>query len=427
MATTDHSILLEAILDAAIDGILVIDDRGVLLRANAATARLFGYEVAEIIGRNVSALMPPPDAERHDGYIARYLRTGEARIIGIGREVEGRRKDGTLFPFRLSVGEVALPDRTLFTGVVHDLSQEVNYRQRLAEANEGLERKVVERTAELRVAMQRLEAEIEVRHRAEALVAQSARDAIRALERERELGELKSRFVSLASHEFRTPLSTILSSAELISRYTEARQQDRRDRHIERIRKSVLHLTDVLNDFLSLGRMDEGRLAPTHAHVHVPELLRDFVEYIAPTLKPGQHIDLNTALAREHFRTDERFLRNILNNLVSNASKYSELGSTIRLDVATAADVHADGTGALTIEVRDEGIGIPADEQARLFDRFFRARNVENIQGTGLGLHIVTRYLQLLGGTIDFESVEGEGTVFRVVIPEGEAGSLAEE
>ena len=402
---------LASVFESAIDGIFVIDERGIIDMLNESAAKLFGYHKTDLIGKNISMLMGAEHSAHHDGYITRYLQTGVARIIGIGREVEGLRKNGDRFPFRLSVGEVTLPDRTIFTGIVHDLSAEHAYRDALAELNATLEERVQGRTAELHEALEKLNTEIEERRRAEAIAAESREDALRALERERELGELKSRFVSLASHEFRTPLSTILSSAELLRRYTESEQQERRERHIDRIRKSVLHLTEVLNDFLSLGRMDEGRLEPQASQIHLPTLLQEFVEYIQPTLKPSQYIEINKDLQQEHFESDERFVRNILNNLVSNASKYSGLGAKIALHVKSSTEK------GLEIEVRDQGIGIPVEEQAQLFDRFFRARNAATIQGTGLGLHIVARYLQLLGGNIHFSSVEGEGSTFQVQIP----------
>jgi PAS domain S-box-containing protein len=403
--------LLAAVFLSAIDGILVINHTGEIEMVNTAAADLFGYSTDEIKGKNVSMLMGAEHASNHDGYINRYLRTGEARIIGIGREVYGQRKDGSKFPFRLSVGELSLPDRVLFTGVVHDMSAEHAYKRELSELNASLEKRVKDRTLKLSEAFDQLQAEIQERRRAEEIAARSREDALRALERERELGELKTRFVSIASHEFRTPLSTILSSVELLKRYTEAEQQDRRDRHIDRIKKSVIHLTDILNDFLSLGRMDEGRLSPSPEHIQLEPLIKDFVEYITPTFKPSQRIELSLKLDQPTFYTDQRFLRNILNNLASNASKYSDVGGKIMVGVECA-------NKTLNIEVRDNGIGIPKEEQAQLFDRFFRARNADTIQGTGLGLHIVSRYLQLLNGKISFKSTEGEGTTFYVTIPE---------
>ncbi len=420
MESNQYRDLLQAVFSSAIDGILVINERGTIEMSNAAAAGLFDYSREELLGRNVKFLMGADHSAKHDGYLSRYMRTGEARIIGIGREVQGRRKNGEMFPFRLSVGELSLPDRTIFTGVVHDVSAERQAQSALAELNASLEQRVKDRTIELNEAFEQLHTEIAERRRAEAIAAESREDALRALERERELGEMKTRFVSIASHEFRTPLSTILSSAELLKRYTEAEQQDRRERHIERIKKSVIHLTDILNDFLSLGRMDEGRLKPSPKSIDLASEINDFVDYITPTFKPSQKIKLSLKLENPTFTIDGRFLRNILNNLTSNASKYSDVGAVIDLFVQAKDKV-------LTIRVQDQGIGIPKEEQAQMFDRFFRAKNADTIQGTGLGLHIVSRYLQLLNGSIEFESVEGVGTTFTVLIPEASQLAIEED
>lgn len=420
MDSNQYQDLLGAVFSSAIDGILVINERGTIEMANKAAAELFDYTSDELLGQNVKFLMGNDHAPKHDGYLSRYMRTGEARIIGIGREVNGRRKNGEMFPFRLSVGELSLPDRTIFTGVVHDVSAEREAQAALAELNISLEQRVKDRTLELNEAFDQLQSEIKERRHAEEIAAQSREDALRALERERELGELKTRFVSMASHEFRTPLSTILSSAELLKRYTETEQQDRRERHIERIKNSVIHLTDVLNDFLSLGRMDEGRLDSHPQPVELSVMIQEFVEYMTPTLKPSQYIQLSLKLDQPIFITDERFLRNILNNLVSNASKYSSVGDPITVSITCV-------NGALSIKVSDQGIGIPKEEQAQLFSRFFRARNAETIQGTGLGLHIVSRYLQLLKGEVSFESKEGEGTSFLVTVPESQVDQSTPE
>ena len=420
MNDPDPAGILGAVFESAIDGILVIDEHGVIQMANAAVTDLFGYPEDSLVGENVSVLMGREHAARHDGYLQRYLRTGEARIIGVGREVEGRRCDGSAFPFRLSVGELDLPGGRLFTGIVHDLTAERAYLAELRGLAATLENRVEQRTLALEEALEMLNAEIEERRQAERIADDSREDALQALERERELGELKSRFVSLASHEFRTPLATILSSAELLRRYTEAEQQARRERHVDRIRKSVVHLTDVLDDFLSLSRIEEGRVGRHVGPTDLGELADEFADYIAPVLRPRQRLGISAPrVGAEPFLTDPKFVRAILTNLVSNAAKYSSADAEIALRLAVAA-ARGGQPRALEIEVADRGIGIPRAEQPRLFDRFFRATNVENVQGTGLGLHIVRRYVELLDGEIGFVSEEGVGTTFTVRLPERE-------
>lgn len=228
-----------------------------------------------------------------------------------------------------------------------------------------------------------------------------------ALEKERNLNEMKSRFVSMASHEFRTPLSTILTSVSLINKYSDT--NDRISKHINRIKGSVNNLTSILNDFLSIDKLETGNILPRFEVCNLPRLLDEVIEVMGPILRKNQQIKLETIGEVKEWQTDMNMLKNVLINLLSNASKYSEEGKKIYVSVS-AKDV-------LEIVIRDEGIGIPEDEQAHLFERFFRAGNVLNIQGTGLGLHIVKKYLDLLEGNISYQSKEREGTVFIVQIP----------
>ena len=233
-------------------------------------------------------------------------------------------------------------------------------------------------------------------------------EMIKALEKERELNELKSRFVSMASHEFRTPLGTILSSASLIGRYKETEQQDKRDKHINRIKTSISNLTNILNDFLSLEKLESGKISIHSDWFDLPRFCKSTIEDMQDVCKKGQ------VLHYEHegdslVFLDELLIRNILFNLISNAIKYSsqEQGVSIRTK---------NTENTIELIVKDEGMGIPKKEQAHLFERFFRAANATNIQGTGLGLHIVKRYVSSLNGEIAFESEEGKGSTFSIYL-----------
>jgi signal transduction histidine kinase len=230
-----------------------------------------------------------------------------------------------------------------------------------------------------------------------------------AFEKERELNEMKSRFVSMASHEFRTPLSTISSSAALIERYDKAVNAEKKARHFERIKKSVNHLTDILNDLLSISRLEEGKLIVQNSELDITALSSDLVREMQSSAKSGQKITYNHTGGIKVF-SDRKSLIHIICNLLSNSIKYSDEGKEIILD--TKISMHQ-----LEIRVKDSGIGIPEEEQKNIFERFFRAANVSNIQGTGLGLNIVKKYLELLNGTISFESKEAKGTEFLVKIP----------
>jgi signal transduction histidine kinase len=355
-------------------------------------------------------LMPEPHQTHHDSYLHNYHTTGQARIIGIGREVEGRKKDGSTFPFRLAVSQVELKGKLIYTGIIHDLTSVKEAENQVLQMNQQLEQKVRSRTEQLALSIDKLvstnellEHEVKERKAAEAALCKS-------LSKEKELNELKSRFVSMASHEFRTPLSSILSSAELIKEYTAEVQQPNREKHVSRILASVDNLTNILNDFLSLGKLEEGAILPQVESFSISTFCAEVLDEFQVTLKADQRIVQHHNIAQDLVRLDRRFLKNILFNLLSNAAKYSLSGTTINCTIATQKE-------QLMIQIADQGMGIPEEDQQHLFSRFFRSHNAENIQGTGLGLHIVKRYLDMMGGEISFASEVGVGTTFFVSLP----------
>ena len=408
---------LEAVFQTAVDSIVIIDEKGIIQMANSATEKLFGYSKEEMLYQNVRLLMPEPHHSAHDQYLRQYLTTGEARIIGIGREVMGKKKDGTLFPILLGVSEVPLKSGRLFTGVIHDLTRRKADEQKILKLNQELEDRVIERTEKLSEVVnklvqtnKRLENEIKEREAVEEALRQSQEELENALEKEKQLGELKSRFVSMASHEFRTPLSTILSSAAIINRYTESDQQEKREKHIQRIKSSVENLESILNDFLSLSKLEEGKVEQKQEAFEWLSFCEELAEDMQSMLKTGQKIVHEGPDKEVVVKLDKHHLKNILINLLSNAIKYSGEGKTVYCRTRFTEE-------QLEIRIQDEGIGIPKGDQQHLFDRFFRATNVTNIQGTGLGLNITKRYIELMNGNISFKSEEGKGTTFLINIP----------
>jgi len=231
------------------------------------------------------------------------------------------------------------------------------------------------------------------------------------LEKEKELNEMKSRFVSMASHEFRTPLTTILSSASLISKYPLNEDNDKRIKHINRIKSSVENLTEILNDFLSISKLEEGKITSHPIEIGIVPFVEEIITEMHSVVKKGQQIIYNhpnqdSAVIYQ----DKQLLKNVLINLTSNAIKYSDEDKKIYIS-------HDIADSFLTLKIKDEGIGIPESDQEHLFDRFFRADNATNIQGTGLGLNIVKKYIELMGGSITFASELNKGTTFIVKLP----------
>ena len=265
--------------------------------------------------------------------------------------------------------------------------------------NIDLEQKVEYRTKMLRETLTELE--------------RSKEELSESLEKEKELNELKSRFVTTASHEFRTPLSTILSSSFLLEKYNDADEPGKREKHIHRIKNAVEDMRAILEDFLSLGKLEEGLIKINAEEFSADQLsseIKSIIGEMENLCKKGQHISFSQS-GQFKVVIDKMLFKNIVINLLSNAIKFSPENSVI--------NIHCNITSEnLRVSIKDNGIGISEEDREHLSQRFFRAKNAVNIQGTGLGLHIVTKYLELMDGDIEIESKLNEGSVFTFVIPQ---------
>jgi len=234
----------------------------------------------------------------------------------------------------------------------------------------------------------------------------------KALEKEKELGELKSRFVTMASHEFRTPLTTILSSTFLLENYTGENYEKEKLVHTNRIKRAVNNLTMILNEFLSIEKFEEDKVKVTFTAVDIPSYIKNVVFEMELLKKDGQAIEYHHSGKKEVINLDSKLLWSIVTNLISNALKYSKESRKIKVKSEIFDN-------SLKLTVSDSGIGIPPEEHKYIFERFYRARNATNFEGTGLGLHIVQKYVHLMKGTIAFESKLNGGTDFIVILPGG--------
>lgn len=236
---------------------------------------------------------------------------------------------------------------------------------------------------------------------------------LKSLEKEKELNELKSRFVTMACHEFKSPLTTILSSAFLLENYSEAEYHKEKQVHISRVKRSVNNLIMVLDEFLSLETMHNSDVKMEFSTINIPQHLKELISDVGHSKKKDQVIIYEHSGSRETVYLDSHRLWSIVSNLVSNALKYSDQRATVWLTTSIENNI-------LTIVVKDNGIGIPLNEQPYIFEQFYRAGNALNYNGTGLGLLIVQKNVIILNGSIAFTSTIGVGTEFTVTLPDAE-------
>ena len=394
------SFQFEAIFHEAAIGILVTNARFDILISNEFLDQLFGYEVGELVGQNISVLIPNHLKMRHEGHLKQVQHSPISRPMGVGLDLKAKRKDESLFPIEISLSHFRENEQLYYIAFVSDVTLKrkvemelILKNQEINQLNESLEEEVLHRTQALQNTLAKLEENTKVLEG--------------ALQKEKELGDLKTRFVSMASHEFRTPLTSILSSAALIEKYPKEEEQSKRLQHINRIKNSVNNMTEILEEFLSVGKIAEG-----HIETHISEIvLAPFFQELLAELRGHQkdaqkivlHIDKT-----ETFISDASILRKVLINGLSNALKFSE------------RDVHLHvqhKKHELHIDIVDSGIGISEEDQKHLFDRFFRGGNASVIQGTGLGLHLIDRYVRLIQGKVEIYSQLGQGTTLSISIP----------
>ncbi|MBW8687561.1 PAS domain-containing sensor histidine kinase [Chitinophaga sp. B61] len=382
----------EALFNYASIGILVTNQRGQIVLINDFALRQFGYEREELMGEYIEKLMPKRFRERHVGHRDHYNHHPQSRPMGIGLDLFAVRKDGAEFPVEISLSQYEHEEGAFVICYINNITERKKAEEKIEKLNNELEHKISERTQQLTTALEQLE--------------QSKQEVMTALNKEKELSELKSRFVSMASHEFRTPLSTILSSAFLVNQYITEAEQPKRSKHIQRIISSVTLLTEVLNDFLSVGKIEEGGVQVRTSTFDLQQHIHSIIQEMQDIVQEGQHISYEHKGATS-VQLDPSLLKHILLNLLGNAIKFSGKHTVIQ--------VHTEHTGNnVILKVKDAGIGISQEDQQHLFERFFRGANVSNIQGTGLGLHIVSRYAELMNGNITCESGLNEGTTFTV-------------
>jgi PAS domain S-box-containing protein len=402
---------LRAMIETAVDGIITIDERGKIGTVNPAAERIFGYPAAEMIGQNVKMLMPDPYRANHDAYIENYLRTGERKIIGIGREVLGRRSDGTTFPLDLAVSETRLGERRIFTGIVRDITErklaEELVRQakdELERANVELERRVQERTADLRQANATLISAMEEQKKLEEQL------------RHAQKMELIGTMAGGIAHDFNNILNIIQGYAGIISFDPSAEQHT--SKSLKMIDQQVERGASLVRQLLTVARKTETHLAPIDVNQFVSSISELIKQAFPKTITVA--LDLDPTLPP--LMADSNQLSQALLNISVNARDAMPGGGKLSIKTERIGanqlgdrghEAHSDSY--FSIEVGDTGTGMEEEVQARIFEPFFTTKGVG--EGTGLGLAIVYGIIREHDGFIDVESKLGQGTTVRLYLP----------
>ncbi len=388
----------EALFQYASLGILVVNQSAEIILVNNFLLTQFGYAgTNELIGSTIEKLIPGRFHQHHVDHRDKYIHHPQKRPMGVGLDLFGAKKDGTEFPVEVSLSNYVTSEGEFVIAFISDITK----RKEIENAVLNQKEEMAAINLEIEKLNDELEGKVELRTKQ---LEESRDELMKALSKEKELNDLKTRFVSMASHEFRTPLSTILSSASLVAKYTQSDEQGKRDKHIVRIKSAVNNLTDILNEFLSIGKIEDGKILAHYIQFDIKELITNIIGEMQGITKPGQRVDY-LHHGDEIVKLDASLLKNIVINLLSNAIKFSPENGLINIETKVTENM-------IALTIQDSGIGISDDDQKHLFERFFRGANVTNIQGTGLGLHIVGKYVELLNGDIDFKSELEKGTIF---------------
>lgn len=379
------------LFDFAPVGYLILNEKGVINNINLTACHLFGIDRLHIKGKPFSAYLSKGEANTFFLSLRQAFKTGTLPTL----EFKIKRKDNTYF-------------NALMNGTI-DTDQNINGPVCRVAIQDITETRKMEILQEQHEDLERENTKIEkYNQELEKIVLERTKELSEALESEKDINEMKSAFITIASHELRTPVTIILSSVILMEKFNNKGEYDKIDRHIQRIKSAIKNFTSILDDFLSLEKLERGVVRVKKETFDIMEFMKVLTEEMEGILKPEQHIHYSHE-GNNLVVQNQKILHNILVNLLTNAIKYSETDVVLNT---------MNRNGELTVIVKDKGIGIPEQDQKNLFKRFFRAENVKDFQGTGLGLSIVKRYVELLNGSIEYVSALSQGSTFTIQLPE---------
>ncbi|WP_053991510.1 ATP-binding protein [Mangrovimonas sp. TPBH4] len=402
--------VFQLLFESVSEGVVVVNQNHTIVATNSSAERMFGYEHDELLQQPLSILIPKKNQDGHEKKVSMFISEDRSRQMGKGLDLFALRKDGELFPVEIGLNIVELQGEKIVMAIISDISIRKQHEKEILDLNAELEQKVVKRTQALSESVEELkELNMELRKENEKRL-EAERKVKKALKKEKELNDLKTKFLSLVSHEFKTPLSGILTSTMLLGKYKLAEQQEKRDKQIGNITNKVHYLNNILTDFLSIEKLETGNISYQVSTFKLSKVVNEVVYDANMLLKEGQNIIYPEDIDDISLTQDEKIVELGLSNLVRNAIKYSPENSTIKIVIKQKKD-------NTIFKVIDEGVGIPKKDQKNIFKRYFRAENVLLVEGTGIGLNIVKSHLKNLGGNLTFDSRENQGTTFVMSIP----------
>lgn len=410
MFKKEDKVVFDTLFEAVSEAVIVVDEQQKIRVINSSTEQMFGYKEDELLNERLETLIPKKYKGNHSNHVKKFLTAQEKRRMGKGRDLYALHKKGNVFPIEAGLNPLEIKGKRYVMALVIDISERKHQELEILELNTRLENKVKERTRNLRLTVEKLELinqelDDENKKRIEA-----ENKANISLKKERELNELKTKFLSLVSHEFKTPLSGILTSSMLLAKYKLTEQQKKREKHLSVINSKVHYLNNILNDFLSVEKLEKGEIKYNLTSFKLKQVVNETINGVELLLKNGQEIVLDSDIEAVLLYQDEKIIDLTLSNLLSNAIKYSPENTKIFISITQNYET-------TIITVKDEGFGIPEQDQKNIFQRYFRAENALLNQGTGIGLNIVKSHLENLGGKISFISEENIGSTFTIEIP----------
>ena len=402
--------IFNILFEAIPEGIIIVDKNQHIVATNLSIEKMFGYNKGELISQSFNNLLPLRYQTTHKNQFAYFTTRIRSKRNTHGLYLFGLTKQKKEFPLEIALNPFTIYEKDYVMALILDMTIRRETEKKIDSINVVLEEKVKTGTAKLKKTIAKLK-EANLNYKKELQRRIKIEGKINnALKKEKELSDLKSKFLSLVSHEFKTPLSGILTSAILLEKYQLTEQQEKRDKHLKTITEKVQFLNNILNDFISLERIDSTYQNYKFTVFNLSKVINEVVYNANMLLKSGQHINVSQNTSDYILYQDEKILEITLNNIIYNAIKYSPENTKIDLEISKKED-------NLIFKITDRGIGIPIKDQKFIFNSYFRAENVLNVQGTGIGLNIVKAHLENIGGTISFKSIENIGSAFFVELP----------